>query len=163
MWSAYNWTFIVICATVMYHYFLLFYYPKTYDPMIRFYLGWCCGSNLSRCDEIKFYATKVVMGIISPYLTILYNNILMPATLHQISTNRKKIVTIRETLTSNSTLHDNLFFPLYPIKDKQNHFCTQCEHCTSQKCFCQFCGFFNDNRSKTPTSKEYQAEIKKID
>ena len=54
MWSAHNWTFIIICVTVMYHYFLLFYYPKTYDPMIRFYLGWCCGSNLSRCDEIKF-------------------------------------------------------------------------------------------------------------
>ena len=124
MWSAHNWTFIIICVTVMYHYFLLFYYPKTYDPMIRFYLGWCCGSNLSRCDEIKFYATKVVMGIISPYLTILYNNILMPATLHQISTNRKKIVTIRETLSSNNTLHDNSFFPQYPIKDKQNHFCT---------------------------------------
>ena len=162
MFGAFSWTFVFISLTVFYHYFLLWYYPKSYDPMVRFYLGWCCDSNINRFDKIKLIITKVFMGLILPYLTILYNNILMPATLHQIESNRVKIIKIKDTLTSNNALQDKSYFPKYPLKEKDNHFCPYCKYCKSKTCFCQFCGFFNDNRLKNPTTKEFQTEIKRI-
>ena len=48
MYDAFSWSFVFISLTILYHYFLLWYYPKSYDPMVRYYLCWCCDTNLSK-------------------------------------------------------------------------------------------------------------------
>ena len=161
-YDAFFWSFVFISFTILYHYFLLWYYPKSYDPMVRFYLGWCCESNLEPWDNTRFYFAKMIMGILLPYLTLLYNNILMPATLNQIESNRNKIISIKEALGSNDALEDKSFYPNYPKKEANNHFCSYCKNCKSEACFCPFCGFLNHTRQKDPTSKEYQSKIQKI-